>query len=63
MAPVGTYARPGGEHVIVHRCWECGRERDCRVGADDDFALVMRLVPMPSFRERGRGVDRVERTA
>jgi hypothetical protein len=63
MAPVGTYARPGGEQVIVHRCWDCGQERDCRVAADDDFALVMRLPPMPSFRERNRIASPLERTA
>lgn len=43
MAPVGTFARPNGEQVIAHRCWDCGRERNNRVAADDDWALVMRL--------------------
>jgi hypothetical protein len=63
MAPVGTYARPGGEQVVVHQCWDCGQERDCRVAADDDVALAMRLPPMPSFRERNRTTRPLERTA
>jgi hypothetical protein len=43
MAPVGTFQRPDGEHVIVHRCLGCGFERFNRIAADDDFALVLAL--------------------
>ena len=43
MAPVGAFARPNGEHVIVHRCLTCGFERHCRIAADDDFDLVLAL--------------------
>jgi len=61
MAPVGAFVRPKGEQAIVHRCLECGFERHCRVAADDDFALVMRLelveprisVRAPDRRDRG----------
>jgi hypothetical protein len=45
MAPAGAYARPKGEHVLVHRCLECGRERHNRIAADDDFQLVLNLPP------------------
>jgi hypothetical protein len=43
MAPVAAFQRRNGEHVIVHRCLGCGLERFCRVGADDDFDLVLQL--------------------
>jgi hypothetical protein len=43
MAPTGAFQRPDGEHVIVHRCLGCGFERFNRIGADDDFALVLAL--------------------
>lgn len=43
MAPVGAFVRPKGEQALVHRCLGCGFERHCRVAADDDFTLVMRL--------------------
>ncbi len=43
MAPVGVFARPNGEQVLVHRCLGCGFERYNRVAADDDAAAIMRL--------------------
>lgn len=43
MAPVGVFARPNGEQVLVHRCLGCGFERHNRVAGDDDVAAVMRL--------------------
>jgi hypothetical protein len=43
MAPVGVFARPKGEQVLVHRCLGCGFERHCRVAGDDDIVAVMRL--------------------
>lgn len=43
MAPVGLYARPSGEQVIVHRCLGCDFERFNRVAADDNPLSVMRL--------------------
>jgi hypothetical protein len=43
MAPVGAFARSGGEHVIVHRCLGCGFERHNRIAADDHFDLVLAL--------------------
>jgi hypothetical protein len=43
MAPVGMYARPSGEQVIVHQCLGCGFERFNRVAADDNPLAVMRL--------------------
>ena len=43
MAPVGLFARPSGEQVIVHRCLGCGFERSNRVAADDNPLAVMRL--------------------
>jgi RNHCP domain len=43
MAPVGTFHRPKGEQVIVHRCLGCGLERHCRVAADDNMIGCLRL--------------------
>jgi hypothetical protein len=43
MAPVAAFRRRNDEHVVVHRCLGCGLERYCRVAADDDFVLVLRL--------------------
>jgi hypothetical protein len=43
MAPVGSFNRPNGEQVVLHRCLGCEEERHCRVAADDDPLLLMRL--------------------
>jgi hypothetical protein len=43
MMPVGTFHRPKGEQVIVHRCLGCGLERYCRVAADDNMISCLRL--------------------
>lgn len=50
MAPIGTFTRRKGEHVIVHACLGCGFERHNRIAADDDFALVLAL---PRLERRG----------
>jgi len=64
MAPVGAFARPKGEHAIVHRCLGCGFERYNRVAADDNFVLVMRLpFVRPRFNERARTPRRLEESA
>lgn len=63
MAPAGAYVRPKGEHVILHRCLDCGRERYNRVAADDDFVLVLRLPPVEPRRSRRDGDQEIERTA
>jgi RNHCP domain len=47
MAPIGAFQRPNGEHVLVHRCERCGFERFNRLGADDDFDLVLSLPAVP----------------
>jgi hypothetical protein len=60
MAPVGAFVRPRGEHVIVHRCLECGRQRHNRVAADDDFTLVLGL---PAVEPRRATGERLERSA
>lgn len=56
MAPAGMFTRPKGEHVILHRCLECGRERYNRIAADDDFGLVLRLPPVEPRGSRWTGV-------
>lgn len=43
MAPVARFDRPGGEPVIVHRCYGCALERHNRLAADDSIALLTRL--------------------
>jgi hypothetical protein len=63
MAPAGVFARRNGEQAVVHRCLGCGFERHCRIAADDDYAVVMRL---PVVAARAGGVterDATERTA
>ena len=47
MQPISAFQRPNGEHVIVHRCLRCGFERFNRIGADDDFDLVLALPVTP----------------
>jgi len=59
MAAVGAFDRPNGERVIVHRCWDCGRVRNNRVAADDNWALVMRL----PLIEQTAGAPAADRTA
>lgn len=46
MEAVGTFNRPKGEQVIVHRCLGCGVERYNRVAADDNMLACMRLAPV-----------------
>ena len=53
MAPIGAFQRPNGEHCIVHHCLGCGFERFNRIGADDDFDLVLSLPVVPSRSARG----------
>ncbi len=47
MEPIGTFERPNGEYVLVHRCLGCGFERFNRIAADDDFDLVLALPMLP----------------
>jgi hypothetical protein len=47
MAPVGTFHRPKGEQVVLHRCLGCGLERHNRVAADDNPVALLRLPPVP----------------
>ncbi len=47
MQPIGTFQRPNGEFVLVHRCPGCGFERFNRIAADDDFDLVLALPSLP----------------
>lgn len=63
MAPVGAYTRPKGEHVVVHRCLDCGRERHNRIAADDDFLIVLRLPPAPPRVTRRTARPDLDRTA
>ena len=43
MAPVGTFYRPDGEQMILHRCGGCGAERHNRIAADDCSVVLLRL--------------------
>ena len=57
MAPVARFDRPGGEPVIVHRCYGCGLERHNRLAADDNIALLTRLpLVAPRLGQRDSGV-------
>jgi hypothetical protein len=55
MAPIGAFQRPNGEHCIVHHCLGCGFERFNRIGADDDFDLVLSLPVVPARSTRDDG--------
>ncbi|MHB8576994.1 MAG: RNHCP domain-containing protein [Dehalococcoidia bacterium] len=60
MAPIGVFTRPKGEHVVLHRCLDCGIERHNRVAADDDFTLILRLdlvEPRVGGRKRAPRLD------
>lgn len=46
MAPVGTFFRPKGEQVVLHRCNGCGLERHNRIAADDNPLALLRLPPV-----------------
>ncbi|HEY8598703.1 MAG TPA: RNHCP domain-containing protein [Thermomicrobiales bacterium] len=62
MAPVARFDRPGGEPVIVHRCYGCGLERHNRLAADDTIALLTRLplvAPRLGRRDSGAPADAV----
>ncbi len=47
MPAVGTYFRPDGEQMLVHRCNGCAAERTNRIAADDNPAALRRLVLAP----------------
>jgi hypothetical protein len=52
MEPIGRFQRPNGEYVLVHLCLGCGIERFNRIGADDDFDLVLSLPALPPCTSR-----------
>ncbi|OLB37986.1 MAG: hypothetical protein AUH05_11795 [Ktedonobacter sp. 13_2_20CM_53_11] len=60
MEPIGSFQRPKGEHVIVHRCLGCGFERFNRIAADDDFELVLALPALPPRTSREMKALRLE---
>ena len=57
MAPVGTFFKPKGEQVVVHRCNGCGIERRNRVAADDNPLALLRLVPVTPQAGSRRAAD------
>lgn len=63
MAPIGSFARPKGEQVIVHRCAGCGLERHNRVAADDDYVTLQRLPLIEPRGPRRAAALPLERTA
>ncbi len=62
MAPIGTFFRPNGEQVVVHRCLGCGCERHCRVAADDNIVACMQL-PLVAPRSARGGAALVDEEA
>ncbi len=58
MQPTGSFQRRNGEHVLVHRCLECGVERFNRIAADDDFDLVLAL-PLHAIQTSSEGTGEV----
>lgn len=57
MPAVGTYFRPDGEQMIVHRCNGCEAERTNRIAADDNPAVLRRLVLVPPPGALARPAD------
>ncbi len=57
MAPVGTAFRPDGEQLVVHRCNGCGTVRRCRIAADDDPAMLLRLPPYAAETLDAEAID------
>jgi hypothetical protein len=55
MEPIGTFHRPGGDQMVVHRCGGCGAERHNRVAADDNVIALLR--PQPVAPRRGKYAD------
>lgn len=61
MTAVGTFFRPKGEQVILHRCRGCGVERFNRVAADDHPIPMMRLpLVEPRVASRPEGDSEIE---
>ena len=63
MAPVGRFARPNGEPMLVHRCLGCGKEGHNRVAADDAVALLTRLPLVQPCQQREEGASERGREA
>ena len=49
MEPVAVRAE-GSDYRIVHRCLECGLERQNRAAADDDFEELLRIAAESAAR-------------
>jgi hypothetical protein len=60
MEPIGCFQRIKGEHVLVHRCLDCGLERFNRIAADDDFDLVLALPSLPPLTSSEVKAQQVE---
>jgi len=60
MEPIGSFQRPNGEYVLVHRCLGCDIERFNRIAADDDFDLVLALPALPPRTSREMKAQQVE---
>jgi hypothetical protein len=60
MEPIGSFQRPNGEYVLVHRCFGCDIERFNRIAADDDFDLVLSLPALPPRTGREVRAQQVE---
>jgi hypothetical protein len=60
MEPIGSFQRPNGEYVIIHRCHGCGFERFNRIAADDDFDLVLALPSLPPLTSSEVKAQRLE---
>lgn len=54
MAPIGTFHRPKGEQVVLHRCLGCGQERHNRIAADDNPVRLLHLPLVPPRTSKRR---------
>lgn len=60
MAPIGTFCRPQGEQVLLHRCLGCGQERHNRIAADDSSVSLLHLPLVPPRSSKRRELPEEE---
>ena len=58
----GTFFKPDGEQMILHRCSGCGVERHNRIAADDNSVALLHLpLVLPRYGKvaRQRTADQI----
>ena len=63
MPAVGTFFRPDGEQMLLHRCAGCGVERHNRIAADDNPVALLHLPLVPPRHGKAAREKRGDRIA